>query len=685
VDSDTCDRYQEEAVAFALGDVDAHFRAEIVAHLDTCVLCRREVSTLTAALDSLSAATRPVAPAEGFVDRVLAAAGPGLMRAPAGAPVAAPAVQPVIPSSVPAGAGAFELSGPDPARRRPVAVVLRRRRTLAVLTGLTTVFSLGGLAYHSWALLVPALVVAALEVTYLALVMSITRARARDELTTAMGRVADSGDPFWDGIAPVEADAVPDPDPGIAVPAAGDVVGVGNWALIRFGLSYFLGWVLTPVVGLIALMRGDLTGIEQSPVLARIVAAQRRGREQSIRLLVAGATSVAVAGGTATMIFSPGVASAAPVVKSVASRTYVVQDGDTLWGISERFGQSVSSLAEMNHIADPSFLLPGEVIRIGSAATTPATAPAAGSSSSASRTYTVAAGDTLDSIATRFSTTVAGIASLNHITDVNLIIVGQTLHLPGSSTAPSSGSASPAGAGGTRPSVATASTYTVHPGDTLAAIAARYSTTVDRLVALNHIADPNVIYVGQVLHLTGSASSAPSSGSGGGSHTTPTPAPSHSTGSGYVNPFRYGSWSPARTDEGVDWIPNTVSPVVAIGDGVITYSSMESGWPAGAFITYRLTSGPQAGLYIYVAEHLTNLLPVGTEVKAGQQIATALPGYPWTEWGWAASSGPEPAPGAQYGSSADGTATAGGKAFARFLETLGVTPLDNPGSGPLTP
>jgi LysM repeat protein len=44
-------------------------------------------------------------------------------------------------------------------------------------------------------------------------------------------------------------------------------------------------------------------------------------------------------------------------------------------------------------------------------------------------------------------------------------------------------------------------TYTVRPGDTLSAIAARHHTTVAALVAKNHIKDPNHIVVGQVLRL----------------------------------------------------------------------------------------------------------------------------------------------------------------------------------------
>jgi hypothetical protein len=152
----------------------------------------------------------------------------------------------------------------------------------------------------------------------------------------------------------------------------------------------------------------------------------------------------------------------------------------------------------------------------------------------------------------------------------------------------------------------------------------------------------------------------------------------------YVNPFTVGQWLPARTDQGVDWLPVVPSPIVAIGDGMITYSATSgTGWPGGAFLTYQLRDGPAAGRYIYVAEHLTDLVPVGTTVTAGQPLATAWPGYPWTEWGWAAPSGPTPA--VPYSGAADGTATAGGKAFARFLQALGAKSLDDPGPGSIFP
>lgn len=51
--------------------------------------------------------------------------------------------------------------------------------------------------------------------------------------------------------------------------------------------------------------------------------------------------------------------------------------------------------------------------------------------------------------------------------------------------------------------------YTVAPGDTLSAIAARFGVTVDALIAANGIEDPNYIRVGQVLRIPGADGALP--------------------------------------------------------------------------------------------------------------------------------------------------------------------------------
>ncbi len=165
------------------------------------------------------------------------------------------------------------------------------------------------------------------------------------------------------------------------------------------------------------------------------------------------------------------------------------------------------------------------------------------------------------------------------------------------------------------------------------------------------------------------------------------------SGGGYINPFTGESWNALRIDQGVDWGPNAPNtPVRAIGAGVVTFSqATNTGWPfdgsgacgnpggCGGFIIYELTTGPQTGHYVYVGEHITNLLPVGTQLTAGQTIAYAQPNFAWTEWGWAAPPG-----NAQNPLTRGSGETPGGLAFDRFLISLGA-PIGNsgsPGPGP---
>ena len=105
--------------------------------------------------------------------------------------------------------------------------------------------------------------------------------------------------------------------------------------------------------------------------------------------------------------------------------------------------------------------------------------------------YTIKRGDTLSEIAMEFGTTVSNIVSLNtFITNPNLIYSGQQLTIKATS-----------GASGSSNSI-----YIVKRGDTLSHIALKYNTTVNRLVQLNNIKNPNLIYTGQQIIIDSSES-----------------------------------------------------------------------------------------------------------------------------------------------------------------------------------
>jgi lysozyme len=192
---------------------------------------------------------------------------------------------------------------------------------------------------------------------------------------------------------------------------------------------------------------------------------------------------------------------AATAPKPPAASTYTVKAGDTLSAIAAKFGTTYQELAKINGIADPNKIYPGQVLKLtGSASAGNSTPAATAPKPPAASTYTVKAGDTLSAIAAKFGTTYQELAKINGIADPNKIYPGQVLKLTGSASA---GNSTPAAS---TPKPPAASTYTVKAGDTLSAIAAKFRTTYQELAKINGIADPNKIYPGQVLKLTGSAS-----------------------------------------------------------------------------------------------------------------------------------------------------------------------------------
>jgi GH25 family lysozyme M1 (1,4-beta-N-acetylmuramidase)/LysM repeat protein len=109
---------------------------------------------------------------------------------------------------------------------------------------------------------------------------------------------------------------------------------------------------------------------------------------------------------------------AQPVQSS--NTTYIVQAGDTLSGIAERYGTSYQHLAAINGISNPDIIHVGDRIVIDGVVSP---------QSSDDEYYTIQPGDTLSGIAERYGTSYQYLAYINGISDPNKIYVGDTIRV----------------------------------------------------------------------------------------------------------------------------------------------------------------------------------------------------------------------------------------------------------------
>lgn len=180
-----------------------------------------------------------------------------------------------------------------------------------------------------------------------------------------------------------------------------------------------------------------------------------------------------------------------------SSGRYQVRSGDTLGGIADRFGISISDLRSWNNIRG-NRIIAGDTLVVGSGGSSsaaPVSAAAAAPSSGSAVRYRVRSGDNLAVIAKRNGVSIDDLRRWNGLRG-STIQAGQSLvvgHGSSSSPAPQSASAAaaPSSGGG-------ASTYVVRSGDTLGMIAQRFGASASDLMAWNGLRSSR-INVGQRL------------------------------------------------------------------------------------------------------------------------------------------------------------------------------------------
>ncbi|MCY9007896.1 LysM peptidoglycan-binding domain-containing protein [Bacillus inaquosorum] len=199
--------------------------------------------------------------------------------------------------------------------------------------------------------------------------------------------------------------------------------------------------------------------------------------------------------------------------KKSGSSVYTVKSGDSLWLIANEYKMTVQELKKLNGLssdmirAGQKLKVSGTVSSSSSSSTSKKSSSNKSSSSSSSTgTYKVKLGDSLWKIANKVNMSVAELKVLNNLKS-DTIYVNQVLKTKSSGSNTSSKDTS---SNSNQTSATTK--YTVKSGDSLWKIANNYNLTVQQIRNSNNLKS-DVLYVGQVLKLTGKASSGSSSSS----------------------------------------------------------------------------------------------------------------------------------------------------------------------------
>jgi peptidoglycan DL-endopeptidase LytF len=216
--------------------------------------------------------------------------------------------------------------------------------------------------------------------------------------------------------------------------------------------------------------------------------------------------SLGAAASALALLLAPMAVRADPAAPTV----HVIQPGETLSQIAIDAGLDAAALAALNGLDDPNVLVVGQSLKLPATAPRPSPAAAPTPAPASPRSYTVADGDTLWSIAHQLGTTTDALVRLNNLDDPSRLVLGGLLAVPGGDTAVASLPAAPAApAPAPKAAPATADvaaprrnvlvSYTVQAGETLNQIARQFDVRADAIVQASALDDPNRLSIGSVL------------------------------------------------------------------------------------------------------------------------------------------------------------------------------------------
>ncbi|HZJ83141.1 MAG TPA: LysM peptidoglycan-binding domain-containing protein [Clostridia bacterium] len=150
---------------------------------------------------------------------------------------------------------------------------------------------------------------------------------------------------------------------------------------------------------------------------------------------------------------------------------YIVQPGDTLYSIARKHNTTVDAIVAANPGINPNLIFPGQIVMIPSS-----TNPPQGTE------YVVQPGDTLYGIAARHNVDLQELIHVNGIQPPYIIHPGQKIIIPGVPTPPGENQV-----------------YVVKPGDTLYSIAKKFNVSLEEMIRINNLSNPDQISPGQKL------------------------------------------------------------------------------------------------------------------------------------------------------------------------------------------
>lgn len=222
-----------------------------------------------------------------------------------------------------------------------------------------------------------------------------------------------------------------------------------------------------------------------------------------------------------------------PRIDELVYEVYEVVPGDNLFDISRIYNTTVAQLRALNGIEGRLDLTAGRSILVPRVDET------------LLDRYIVKAGDSLYSIARRYDISILALQALNQLADARDIKAGHVLLAP-------------------KLQDALLAVHVVGSGDTLAKIAAAYSTSVEVLGALNGIADPSLIRIADTILVPQAKEVEVRPGFGFGIHV-------------FADAAKAGQIRELVTGLGANWVKVDVSwAEIEATEGVFNYSALDT-------------------------------------------------------------------------------------------------------------